>query len=77
MRFNGYKEKNTNLVKKQVRIQVFFMNGADIMKRFIAAALAVLVTIMSLPVQTNTHAEMLISKKFDFPWLNLIRLFSS
>ena len=36
------------------------------MKRFIAAALAVLVTIMSLPVQTNTHAEMLISKKFDF-----------
>ena len=36
------------------------------MKRSIAATLAALVIIMSMPLQTNTNAETLISKKFDF-----------
>ncbi|MCQ2433813.1 MAG: beta-galactosidase [Oscillospiraceae bacterium] len=36
------------------------------MKRFIAAALAAIITAMSLPMQTVVNAETLVSKKYDF-----------
>ena len=44
------------------------MKGDDNMKRYIAAALAAVITVMSMPVPTETgiSAETLIKEKFDF-----------